>query len=199
VLPARVVHQPDPVRLPFEDGAADLVTAVCVYHHVEPGARGDPESPLRWTCKSTRKLAAQLRKDYAAVSHETVAKALREAHYSLQGNRKTREGNQHEDRDAQFRHINATVQEELAQGRPVISVDTKKKELVGDFRNAGRDWRPKGRPLEVRVHDFLDEDLGKAIPYGVYDLTHNEAWVSVGIDHDTAEFAAQAIGRCLQT
>jgi len=121
---------------------------------VEPTSRGDPESPLRWTCKSTRRLAAELGKQYDSVSHETVAKALRDADCSLQGNRKTQEGNQHEDRDAQFRHINATVQEELSHGRPVISVDTKKKELVGNYENKGTQWRTKGRPRQVNGHDF---------------------------------------------
>jgi hypothetical protein len=128
-----------------------------------------------------------------AVSHETVAQTLREAGYSLQGNRKTEEGNQHEDRDAQFLHISAVVAEELANGRPVVSVDTKKKELIGNFRNGGREWRPRGKPVPVKAHDFQDKNLGKGIPYGVFDMTHNEAWVSVGIDHDTAEFAAATI------
>ena len=123
-------------------------------HLVEPDVRGDPESPLRWSCKSTRKLAAELGKPYGSVSHETVAKALREAHYSLQGNRKTQEGNQHEDRDAQFRHINATVTTELRHGRPVISVDTKKKELIGNYANKGQQWRARGRPRHVNGHDF---------------------------------------------
>jgi len=129
------------------------------------------------------------------VSYVTVDRLLRQSGYSLQSNRKVREGTGHPDRNAQFEHINRQVGAFQQRGQPAISVDTKKKELVGDFRNPGREWRPKGQPLEVRVHDFLDKDLGKAIPYGVYDLTHNEAWVSVGIDHDTAEFAAQAIGR----
>jgi hypothetical protein len=162
---------------------------------VEPATRGDPQSNLRWTCTSTRKLAAELGRQGCPASRNTVDRLLQESGYSLQGNRKVREGADHPDRNAQFEYINRQVGSFQRRGQPVISVDTKKKELVGDFRNAGRDWRPKGRPLEVRVHDFLDEDLGKAIPYGVYDLTHNEAWVSVGIDHDTAEFAAQAIGR----
>jgi hypothetical protein len=162
---------------------------------LEPGTRGDPQSHLRWTCKSTRRLASELGAMGRRVSHVTVDRLLREADYSLQGNRKIREGASHPDRNAQFEHINRQVGEFQRRGQPVISVDTKKKELVGDFRNAGREWRPKGQPLEVRVHDFPDKNLGKAIPYGVYDLTNNEAWVSVGIDHDTAEFAAAAIGR----
>jgi transposase len=162
---------------------------------LEPSTRGDPESYLRWTCKSTRRLAAELGAMGCPVSYVTVDRLLRQSGYSLQSNRKVREGTGHPDRNAQFEHINRQVGAFQQRGQPAISVDTKKKELVGDFRNPGREWRPKGQPLEVRVHDFLDKDLGKAIPYGVYDLTHNEAWVSVGIDHDTAEFAAQAIGR----
>jgi hypothetical protein len=162
---------------------------------LESSTRGDPQSSLRWTCKSTRRLAAELRAMGCAVSYVTVDRLLRQSGYSLQSNRKVREGAAHPDRNAQFEYINQQVRAFQERGQPVISVDTKKKELVGDFRNAGREWRPKGQPLEVRVHDFLDKNLGKAIPYGVYDVTNNEAWVSVGIDHDTAEFAAQAIGR----
>ena len=162
---------------------------------LEPSTRGDPQSHLRWTCKSTRRLAAELGAMGCPISYVSVDRLLRESDYSLQSNRKVREGAGHPDRNAQFEHINRQVGKFHRRGQPVISVDTKKKELVGDFRNAGREWHPKGQPLEVRVHDFLDKDLGKAIPYGVYDLAHNEAWVSVGIDHDTAEFAAQAIGR----
>jgi transposase len=162
---------------------------------IEPSARGDPQSPLRWTCKSTRRLAAELTRQGRRVSRMTVHRLLRESGYSLQSNRKVREGAAHPDRNAQFEHINEEVLAFQRRGQPVISVDTKKKELVGDFKNSGRQWLPKGQAPEVRVHDFLDKELGKAIPYGVYDLTHNEAWVSVGIDHDTAEFAAAAIGR----
>jgi Rhodopirellula transposase DDE domain len=162
---------------------------------VEPATRGDPESPLRWTCKSTRQLAAELNRRQHRVSHTKVAQLLRAAGYSLQANRKTREGAAHPDRNAQFEHINEQTKACQKRGQPVISVDTKKKELVGDFRNGGREWRPRGKPLEVRVHDFQDPALGKAIPYGVYDVTNNEAWVSVGLDHDTAEFAAEAIRR----
>jgi transposase len=162
---------------------------------VEPLTRGDPESPLRWTCKSTRKLAEELEDQGHAVGERTVAMLLRRAGYSLQSNRKVREGASHPDRNAQFEHINAEVMAFQRRGQPVISVDTKKKELVGDFRNVGRDWRPQGEPDEVRVHDFLDRNLGKAIPYGVYDVTNNQGWVSVGIDHDTAKFAAEAIRR----
>ena len=162
---------------------------------VEPTTRGDPQSPLRWTCKSVRQLAAELQRQRYAISPRSVADLLREAGYSLQGNRKTREGGQHPDRNAQFEFINKTVKSFQKRGQPVISIDTKKKELVGDFKNAGREWRPAGQPLEVRVHDFIDKKLGKAIPYGVYDITNNEGWVSVGIDHDTAQFAAQAVRR----
>lgn len=162
---------------------------------VEPTTRGDPQSPLRWTCKSVRQLAAELQRQRYAISPRTVADLLREAGYSLQGNRKTREGGQHPDRNAQFEFINKTVKSFQKRGQPVISIDTKKKELVGDFKNVGREWRRAGEPLEVRVHDFIDKKLGKAIPYGVYDVTNNEGWVSVGIDHDTAQFAAQAVRR----
>jgi len=160
---------------------------------VEPTTRGDPESPLRWTCKSTRRLAAQLCKQVGSVSHETVARALRDADYSLQGNRKTQEGNQHRDRDAQFRHINATVMEELSQGRPVISVDTKKKELVGNYENKGKQWRVKGRPRQVNGHDFPGPEVPRAYPYGIYDLGRNQGFVNVGTDHDTATFAVASI------
>jgi len=160
---------------------------------VEPVTRGDPESPLLWTCKSTRRLAEELKAQGHPVSHTAVADLLWEQGYSLQGNRKTKEGTNHPDRNAQFEHINRQVRRQLAAGEPAISVDTKKKELVGDFKNAGREWRPQGRPEEVRVHDFLDKTKGKAIPYGVYDLARDVGWVSVGINHDTAAFAVQTI------
>jgi hypothetical protein len=160
---------------------------------IEPTTRGDPESPLRWTCKSTATLANELRRQHHQVSDRTVAALLKRAGYSLQANRKTREGASHPDRDAQFAYINDCVRRLLRQGQPAISVDTKKKELVGDFKNGGRAWRPRGEPTDVRVHDFLDKTLGKAIPYGVYDLLNNQGWVSVGITHDTAEFAANSI------
>ena len=162
---------------------------------IEPSTRGDPESPLRWTCKSTRRLADELTRRDHPVGSNTVATLLKEAGYSLQANRKTREGSSHPDRNAQFEYINELVRSGLERGRPVISVDTKKKELVGDFRNGGKEWRPQGRPEEVRVHDFVDKALGKVIPYGVYDILHNQGWVSVGIDHDTAQFAANSIRR----
>jgi transposase len=160
---------------------------------VEPTTRGDPESPLRWTCKSLRKLAAQLQEQGHRVSHQLVAELLQAAGYSLQSNRKTREGGDHPDRDAQFAHIAAMSADYLAKGDPVISVDAKKKELIGDFKNGGQEWRPKGEPEQVRVHDFPIPDLGRVTPYGVYDLATNAGWVSVGIDHDTAAFAVASI------
>lgn len=160
---------------------------------VDPVTRGDPESPLLWTCKSTRRLAEELEKLSHPVSSRKVAYLLNEAGYSLQANRKTREGSDHPDRDAQFQHINEQVKSFLRRRQPVISVDTKKKELVGDFLNRGKEYRKKGQPEEVRVHDFPDKELGKAIPYGVYDIASNEGWVNVGIDHDTALFAANSI------
>lgn len=164
---------------------------------VEPTAPGDPDSPLRWCCQSTRTLAFALQALGHAVSHTAVAALLHQLGYSLQGNVKTREGRQHPDRDAQFRYIAATVLRSQRRGQPAISVDTKKKELVGDFKNGGRAWRRQGEPDRVRVHDFVmrDADHGKAIPYGVYDLRRDEGWVSVGIDHDTASFAVNAIRR----
>ena len=160
---------------------------------VDDDARGDPERPLRWTAKSVRQLAAALRELGHEVHFTSVAKLLRSLGYSLQANVKTREGSQHQDRDAQFEHINEAVKAALDEGQPVISVDTKKKELVGDFKNAGREWRPKGEPVPVRVHDFKDKELGKAIPYGIYDLADDTGWVNVGIDHDTAAFAVASI------
>ncbi len=162
---------------------------------IDPVTRGDPESPLRWTCKSTRRLAEELTAQGHSVGARTVAGLLAAAGYSLQANSKTREGSQHPDRNAQFERINRQVKVFQAKEQPVISVDTKKKELVGDFKNVGREWQREGEPVPVRVHDFLDAELGKAIPYGVYDLLRNEGWVSVGVDHDTAEFAVESIRR----
>ena len=162
---------------------------------VDPTTRGDPESPLRWTCKSVRRLAAELGRQGHRVSHRIVAELLHDMGYSLQANRKTLEGTHHPDRNAQFEHLNGAVQLQLSLGEPVISVDTKKKELVGPFRNGGRELRPKGVPEEVLVHDFLIPELGRVSPYGVYDLAQNEAWVSVGTDHDTAAFAVESIRR----
>src|SRR5919202_322117 len=160
---------------------------------VSPGGRGDPMSPLRWTCKGLRRLAAELGGLGHRISHTVVGELLKREGFSLQANRKTREGKGHPDRDAQFAHINARVAQAMAEKQPVISVDTKKKELVGDFKNAGREWRPSGDPEAVRVHDFLIKALGRAVPYGVYDLAANAGWVRVGIDHDTAAFAVQTI------
>ena len=165
---------------------------------IEPETRGDPESPLRWTTKSTRNLAAELTEMGHAVSHSVVAKILRSLKYSLQGTRKTLEGRQHPDRDAQFRYINTLAGEFLASGDPVISVDTKKKELVGRYSQAGQEWHPQGEPVEVSTYDFPSQADGKAIPYGVYDLTENSAWVSVGIDHDTSVFAVATIDKWWQ-
>jgi hypothetical protein len=165
---------------------------------VEPSTRGDPEQPLRWTLKSVRRLTAELRAQGHRVGRTLVHALLHQLGYSLQANVKTREGRSHPDRDAQFAHINRQAEQALAAGQPVISVDTKKKELVGDFKKAGRAWRPQGEPEEVRVHDFLIKDLGRAVPYGVYDLAANAGWVSVGISHDTAEFAVQTIRRWWQ-
>jgi transposase len=162
---------------------------------VAPLTRGDPQSPLRWTCKSTSRLAQELSQQGHPISARAVAQLLNETGYSLQGNRKTLEGKAHPDRNAQFEHINAMVKRFEQRGQPVISVDTKKKELVGPYKNNGREWQRKGEPEQVEVHDFPDLDLGKVIPYGVFDMARNEGWVSVGIDHDTAQFAVQAIGR----
>jgi transposase len=164
---------------------------------VDPVTRGDPESPLRWTCKSVRRLAEELQHEGHAVSYQTVAELLHALDYSLQANQKTLEGSQHADRDEQFEYINRKAQRYLKQGEPVISVDTKKKELVGDFKNAGREWELKGQPEKVRVHDFKirEPDKGKVAPYGVYDLGRNVGWVSVGVDHDTAAFAVESIRR----
>jgi len=165
---------------------------------VEPVTRGDPESPLRWTCKSVRRLAAELNRRGHTISYPVVAELLRELGYSLQANRKSKEGSSHPDRNAQFEYINRKVKRFLAGEQPVISVDTKKKELVGDFKNGGRELRPKGEPEKVRVHDFLIPELGRATPYGVYDLARNTGWVSVGMDHDTAAFAVESIRRWWQ-
>jgi len=165
---------------------------------IEPVSRGDPESPLRWTCKSVRKLSAELKKKGHQISHKLVAELLHKMGYSLQANRKTLEGASHPDRNAQFEYINNKVKKYQAIAQPVISVDTKKKELVGDFKNGGRELRPKGNPEKVRVHDFEIPELGKDSPYGVYDVTWNWGWVNVGIDHDTAAFAVESIRRWWQ-
>ena len=162
---------------------------------IDPQTRGDPESPLRWTCKSVRKLAEELKRKGHQVSHNLVAALLHEMGYSLQANRKVREGKNHPDRNEQFEKINRKVRHRISRQQPVISVDCKKKELVGDFKNGGREWHPKGQPEEVRVHDFKIKELGKAIPYGVYDLQRNTGWVSVGVSHETSAFAVATIRR----
>jgi transposase len=162
---------------------------------VEPVTRGDPESPLRWTSKSVRKLAKELTQQGHQVSHQLVSELLHALGYSLQANRKTHEGGGHQDRDAQFEHINAQAKAFLAAEEPVISVDAKKKELVGDFKNPGREWHQQGKPEQVRVYDFPIKGVGRVTPYGVYDQGRNTGWVNVGIDHDTAEFAVESIRR----
>ena len=162
---------------------------------LESTTRGDPEAALRWTCKSVRQLTAELKRMKHQVSHQVVADLLHELGYSLQANRKTKEGSDHPDRNAQFEHLNGKVKWSLSRRQPVISVDTKKKEMVGNFKNGGREMRPKGQPEKVRVHDFVDPELGRATPYGIYDLGRNSGWVSVGMDHDTAEFAVETIRR----
>ncbi len=162
---------------------------------VDPVTRGDPMSPLRWTCKSAAKLATELRGQGHVASERTVNRLLHALGYSLQSNRKTIEGKGHPDRDAQFEFINRRVKAFQRQGQPVVSVDAKKKELVGQFRNGGREWQPRGQPEEVEVYDFAKKDLGKVIPYGIYDQTANTGWVSVGVDHDTAEFAVETLRR----
>ncbi len=166
---------------------------------VEPITRGDPQSPLRWTCKSLRVLATELTDQGHAVSHRMVGELLHEMGYSLQANRKTSEGKQHPDRNLQFEFINLVVEENLAAGNPVISVDAKKKELVGDFKNAGREWRPTGDPRQVNVYDFLSGAEGRATPYGIYDIGRDEGWVNVGVDRDTAVFAVESIRRWWNT
>ena len=180
-------------RKKLTEGDAGLLDALDAL--VEPTSRGDPMSPLRWTCKGTARLAQELHLMGHPVSQRTVCDLLAQLNYSLQSARKTREGSHNPDRDAQFHHIAKAVAQFQKQHQPVISVDTKKKELIGDFKNAGREWRPRGEPEQVRVHDFIDTELGKVSPYGVYDITANEGWVSVGIDHDTAEFAVHSIRR----
>jgi hypothetical protein len=162
---------------------------------IAPTTRGDPETPLRWTCKSVRVLARELKRQGHKTSHRMVAELLHGLGYSLQANRKTIEGSSHPDRNRQFEYINRKAKEYLRSKDPVISVDTKKKELVGNFKNGGQEWRPKGEPERVRIHDFVVPELGRAIPYGVFDLGHNAGWVSVGMDHDTAAFAVESIRR----
>jgi hypothetical protein len=194
--PTRRLRRPGGGRKLLVDHDPDLLRDLEAL--VDPVTRGDPMSPLRWTCKSAARLAEGLRSRGHIVSERTVNRLLHDLGYSLQGNRKTIEGKSHPDRDAQFQHINRRVKAYQRQGQPVVSVDTKKKELVGRYRNGGREWQPKGRPEEVKVHDFIDKELGKAIPYGVYDLAADTGWVSVGVDHDTAEFAVEALRRWWQ-
>jgi Rhodopirellula transposase DDE domain len=190
---------PERVRVPgagrhfVEDNDPQLLAALQAL--IEPTSRGDPQSPLRWTCLSTRHLAEALCGQGHAVSHQTVAALLTDLDYSLQANRKVKEGHDHPDRNAQFEYINQRVRAFQKKKQPVVSVDAKKKELVGDFRSAGREWRPRGEPEKVRSKDFPDKQLGKVTPEGVYDLTRNEGWVSVGIDHGTAEFAKATLRR----
>lgn len=184
------VRTPGGGRKPVQETQPDLIDAL-----VAPETRGDPISPLRWTSKSTRRLSEALAEPGFQASTVLVTKLLRNMGYSLQGNSKTREGKNHPDRDAQFRYLARHAAKFQAAGQPVISVDTKKKELVGDFKNGGREYQREGEPEEVRVHDFKDPVLGKAIPYGVYDLARNEGWVNVGTDHDTSTFAVESIRR----
>jgi transposase len=190
------VRRPGGGRRPLADRAPRLLRSL--ESLVDPVTRGDPMSPLRWTCKSAARLAAELQNQGQAISERTVNRLRHELGYSLQSNRKTLEGCHHPDRDAQFQYINRRVKAFQRQGQPVVSVDTKKKELVGQFRNGGREWQPTGQPEPVKVHDFPDEELGKVIPYGVYDMATNRGWVSVGVDHDTAEFAVETLRRWWQ-
>lgn len=192
-LPAGAVRQPGGGRKRVTEHDPALLAALDAL--IEPTKRGDPMRGLRWTCKSTRNLARELTTQGHPVSHTTVAEELHLQQYSLQGNRKTQEGASHPDRNAQFLHIHETSSTFQKRGDPVISIDTKKKELIGNYKNGGQEWAPKGAPRKVKVHDFLDQQLGKAIPYGVYDIAKNTGFVSVGIDHDTGEFAVQTIRR----
>lgn len=192
-LPSGRQRKPGGGRKPLEHHQHDLVDVID--RLVEPTERGDPQSPLRWTCKSLSNLQQELRAQGYSVGRTKIAKVLRSLGYSLQGNRKTREGANHPDRNAQFEHIARRVKACRRGGRPAISVDTKKKETLGRKANVGKEYRPKGEPLEVDTHDFPDKELGKAIPYGVYDIDSNQAWVSVGVSRDTAEFAVEAIRR----
>lgn len=175
--------------------ATDVTLKTDLEALIEPATRGDPESPLRWTCKSVRNLSDELNRMGHKTSHRMVAELLHEMEYSLQANRKTLEGESHSDRNAQFEFINQRVKELQSMRQPVISVDTKKKELVGDFKNGGKELRPKGDPEKVRVHDFKIPELGRVAPYGIYDMTHNIGWVNVGIDHDTSAFAVESVRR----
>lgn len=202
-IQARVEHPQEPIskRIRRTGGGRKALTVhypeviQALEALVDPVSRGDPMSPLRWTIKSTYQLAEILTENGMTCNASTVENLLKAQGYSLQGNRKTKEGSKNPDRNKQFEYINNLVKEFQSQEQPVISVDAKKKELIGDFKNGGQEWQPQGQPEEVRVYDFVDKELGKAIPYGVYDLTENTGWVSVGIDHDTARFAVQTISR----
>jgi len=185
------VRRPGAGRPPLTQQDPQLLHALQAL--LDASTRGDPQSPLLWAAKSTRNLADELVHQGHPISHDSVGRLLEELGYSLQANRKAKEGKDHPDRDAQFDYINRRVRQFQRRGQPVVSVDTKKKELLGDFKQSGREWRPEGCPEEVRTHDFRDKALGIGIPYGVYDLTRNNGWVSVGIDHDTAEFATETI------
>ena len=187
------VRKPGAGRKALTERDPALVSAL--QRKLDPVTRGDPQSALRWTCRSAARLAAELRAEGHAVSERSVNRLLHALGYSLQANRKTLEGRQHPDRDAQFRHVSRRVAHFQARRQPVVSVDARKKELVGPFRNGGREWRPQGRPPEVQVHDFPDKELGKVTPYGVCDITANRGWISVGVDHDTAEFAVESLRR----
>ncbi len=193
LAPARATRRSGAGRKPATAKDPTLLSDLLAL--VDPLTRGDPQSPLRWTCKSLRVLADELKAAGHVISHVVVGQLLKLEGYSLQANAKVIEGNQSPDRNAQFEHINASVSAALADGQPVISVDTKKKELVGRFKNGGREWRPQGEPEKVQVHDFVDPELGRANPYGVYDIGADEGWVSVGTDHDTSAFAVQTIRR----
>jgi transposase len=195
-LPAGRQRRPGGGRKKLVDGDAQLLPALIAL--VEPVTRGDPTGPLRWTCKSTRTLAATLQRQHHVVAPSSVRRLLKQEGYSLQGNRKTLEGKGHPDRDAQFRHINARVKQVQRLGQPALSVDTKKKEVLGNVKNSGREWRRQKSPRQVTTHDFPDKQKGKAVPYGIYDIQHNEAFVSVGISADTAEFSVAALRRWYQ-
>jgi transposase len=196
-LPAGRIRRPGGGRKPLTRTDPGLLAALDAL--VDPDTRGDPESPLRWTCKSTAQLARALTAQGHPVSDDTVGRLLKQQGYTLQRTRKTVEGAQHPDRDAQFGYLNEQAKGHLGDGQPVVSVDTKKKELVGNYANGGAEWQPSGQPVGVLVHDFPDKQLGKAIPYGVYDLGANTGWVSVGCDHDTASFAVASLRRWWQT
>src|SRR5215471_3281600 len=191
LLPTDRIRRPGAGRKPITLTDPDLMAALEAL--IDPDTRGDPESPLRWTCKSTRTIAQILRKHHHPISHVKVAQLLYSLDYSLQSNRKTEEGRDHPDRDAQFRYINASVKRYLAQHLPVISVDTKRKELIGNFANTGRQWRPTKDPEQVQVHDFPTPAVPRAYPFGIYDIGRNRGFVNVGTDHDTGEFAVASI------